>query len=187
MKTSTKAIAVLAAMVASPAWAGPLEDQVELLKKELLQLQQEMAAMRVVLARDSMGNVTFKAAGDRSDQVGGDFSATIGKSGVTRIGGFRSTEIATDDVLKVTGNYAATVGGSASTSVSGNVSHRATGSINIAAARSIVLEAGDQLMLKVGSASMLMQKNGDITITGTTISIKGSADVVIKGAKVVTN
>lgn len=187
MKRTMIAIAMLAALASAPSRAGPLEDQVELLKKELQQLQQEVAALRSVLARDSMGNVTFKAAGDRSDQVGGDFSTTIGKSGVTRFGGFRSTEIAKDDLLKVTGNYTATVGGSASTSVSGNASHRATGSINITAARSIVLEAGDQLMLKVGSASMLMQKNGDITITGTAISIKGSGDVVIKGAKVLQN
>lgn len=163
MKRTMIAIAMLAALASAPSQAGPLEDQVELLKKELLQLQQEVAALRAVLARDAMGNVTLRAAG------------------------FRSTEIAKDDVLKVTGNYTATVGGSASTSVSGNVSHRATGSVNVNAARSIVLEAGDQLMLKVGSASMLMQKNGEITITGSAISIKGSGDVVIKGSRILQN
>jgi type VI secretion system secreted protein VgrG len=61
------------------------------------------------------------------------------------------------------------------------------GSMSVAVARSIAIEAGDQILLKVGSASMLMRKDGSITLIGKAIDIKGSGDVVIKGSKVLTN
>ena len=49
--------------------------------------------------------------------------------------------------------------------------------------KKIAISAGDEIVLKTGSATITMQKNGDITIEGKQITIKGSGDVIIKGSK----
>jgi type VI secretion system secreted protein VgrG len=43
------------------------------------------------------------------------------------------------------------------------------------------------ITVKTGSASIQMKKNGDITIEGKTINIKGSGNVVVKGQKILQN
>lgn len=47
--------------------------------------------------------------------------------------------------------------------------------------------AEDELQIKVGSAELTMKKNGDITLIGNKINIKGSGDVIIKGSKIAEN
>lgn len=195
MRRTMIAAAMLAVFASGPAQTGPVEDALAHLNKELAALKNDVASLKSMLARDTLGNVSFRATGTRSDTVGsdassaigGDHSLSIGKSSVTRIGGFRSNEVAQNDVLKVTGNRTANVGGNLKTTVGRDASHQVGGSMAVAVARSITIEAGDQILFKVGSASLLMQKSGDISITGTLINIKGSGDVVIKGSKVLTN
>jgi len=47
--------------------------------------------------------------------------------------------------------------------------------------------AKDEISLKTGKASILLKKNGDITISGKKINIKGSSDVILKGSKIKEN
>ena len=54
-------------------------------------------------------------------------------------------------------------------------------------AKNITLTAQDKITLQTGSAKIVMSSNGDITISGNNINIKGSGNVVIKGSKVLTN
>lgn len=54
-------------------------------------------------------------------------------------------------------------------------------------AKSITLNADDKITIQTGSAKIVMKSNGDITLSGKTINIKGSGNVVIKGSKVLTN
>jgi type VI secretion system secreted protein VgrG len=51
-------------------------------------------------------------------------------------------------------------------------------------AKRVQIVAQDEISLKTGSASILMKKNGDITIKGKTINVKGSSDVIIKGSNI---
>jgi type VI secretion system secreted protein VgrG len=55
------------------------------------------------------------------------------------------------------------------------------------AGKTITISAGDQIVLKTGLATITMQKNGDITIEGKQITIKATADVVIKGQRILQN
>jgi len=50
-----------------------------------------------------------------------------------------------------------------------------------------MLEAEDELTIKVGKATLVMKKNGDITMNGKKITIKGDGDVVVKGSKIAEN
>ena len=54
-------------------------------------------------------------------------------------------------------------------------------------AKTITMQADDQITLKTGSAQIVMKKNGDITISGKNINVKGSGNVVLKGSKVSAN
>lgn len=54
-------------------------------------------------------------------------------------------------------------------------------------AKTITMNADDKITIKTGAAQIIMKSNGDITISGKTINIKGSSNVVIKGSKVLTN
>jgi type VI secretion system secreted protein VgrG len=52
---------------------------------------------------------------------------------------------------------------------------------------SVTIEAEDQLTVKCGQASIVLKKNGDISITGKEVSIKASGDIVLKGQKIIQN
>jgi len=54
-------------------------------------------------------------------------------------------------------------------------------------AQTITMTADDQITIKTGSASIVMKSNGDITISGGNINVKGSGNVVVKGSKVTNN
>jgi len=45
----------------------------------------------------------------------------------------------------------------------------------------------DQITLKCGSAEITLKKNGDITIKGKDIQLKGDGNVILKGSKVTSN
>ncbi len=195
MNRTLPALALTAAFACVPAQAGPLEDRIELLSKHVLELQDQVSLLRSMLNRDSTGKVVVTATANRNDLVGIDFSTSVGgnasssfgRSLSLAIGQSRSTEIGVDDLLTVTGNSTSNVGGSWNLNINGNATQRVTNSLSVAAAREILLQAGDQITLKTGSASIVMRKNGEITITGATIRVLGSGDVVIKGSKVLTN
>jgi len=46
------------------------------------------------------------------------------------------------------------------------------------------ITAADELVIKVGDAQIVMKKNGDITINGAKINVKGSGAIAIKGSTV---
>jgi len=54
-------------------------------------------------------------------------------------------------------------------------------------AKTITVDADDKIIIKTGAAQIVMKSNGDITLSGKTININASANVVIKGSKVITN
>ena len=50
-----------------------------------------------------------------------------------------------------------------------------------------VIDVTDELTLKSGDASIVLKKNGDITIKGKKITIEGSGDLILKGSKIAQN
>lgn len=195
MNRTLLSLALSAAFVAAPAQAGPLEDRVELLTKQLVELQDQVSQLRSMLNRDGTGKVVLTSTSNRNDLVGTDFSTSVGgnvsssfgRSLALAVGQSRTTQVGVNDLLTVTGSSTSNVGGNWSLNVSGSATQKATNNLSVAAARDLLVQAGDQITLKTGSASILMRKNGEITITGTTIQVLGSGDVVIKGSKVLSN
>lgn len=92
------------------------------------------------------------------------------------------------------GNVLQTAPGNRFDRVGGRWSQQVARDADLTVARELVVTAGDQLTLKSGSALIRLQKDGSIQISGTDIAIagirvqvKGSGDVVIKGARTLTN
>jgi len=54
-------------------------------------------------------------------------------------------------------------------------------------AQTITFKADEKIVIQTGTAKIVMTNNGDITISGNTINVKASSNVVIKGSKVITN
>ena len=50
-----------------------------------------------------------------------------------------------------------------------------------------MIDIKDQLTIKVGKATITMKKNGDITINGKNINVKGSGNIVMKAKKILEN
>ena len=117
-------------------------------------------------------------SGNRTRSVGKDETISIAATQKVSVDKNRSAAIAKDDGLSVGGNLATSVSKNAETTVTNNYSLDA---------KKIVIEAGTEISLKTGSASIVMKKNGDITINGKKINIKGSGDVIIKGSKIAEN
>jgi len=54
-------------------------------------------------------------------------------------------------------------------------------------AKKLILTAEDIVVIKSGAASIELRKNGTVRFTGSTINVKGSENVTVKGSKVFGN
>ena len=146
---------------------------------------------RTKTIKNSEGSTIGK---DRDKSVGENQSESIGKNKTIDVGENHTETIGKDKQLDVGANHTEsiaknmtiTIGKDLSEAVDGKYSEKVIKEYDLKA-KKISMTADDEIMLKTGSASILMKKNGDITIKGNNINIKGSGNVVIKGSKVTAN
>lgn len=131
-------------------------------------------------------NRTETVGRDESIIVGGKRSEIVGGQSELQIGASRVEEIGVNHTLQVDKDETLVIGGNSRTEIAGTSQQVITKEQSLSAKR-ISLTAADQIMLKTGKAMIVMKKNGDVTITGVTINVKGSGNVVIKGSKVSDN
>jgi type VI secretion system secreted protein VgrG len=139
----------------------------------------------------------------RTKTVGASETATIGASQTTSVGASQTISVGASQTISIGAKRGITIGADLVQSVGGNYSEDVGKSRSAKVAEDETVEAGkkitfvaeDQIVLKTGSATLLMKKNGDITIEGKNIMIKGSGainieaskDVVLKGQKIANN
>lgn len=131
-------------------------------------------------------NQTENIGKDKSIRVGDNHTETIGKDATINIGKNISIDVGDDHKENIGKNMTVTVGKDLKESVKGKYTESVTKEYGLKA-KSITMSADDQITLKTGSAKIIMKKNGDITISGKNINIKGSGNVVVKGSKVTMN
>ncbi|MEM9378339.1 MAG: type VI secretion system tip protein VgrG [Planctomycetota bacterium] len=160
---------------------------------------------------EKIGNDRSLSVGaNKSETVGETKSVTVGKTHTESIGTDMSVSVGDDRTLEVGSNLSEVVGsnhvcsvgedatidvGNALTISTGKTMETTVGTdrtLTVAkesshSAKKIMLTADDELILKVGKASLVMKKNGDITLKGKKITVKGSGDVVLKGSKIAQN
>ena len=127
--------------------------------------------------------------------IGAAYQVTVGAAMNETIGGLKAEVIGAAKIVAV--------GASSSENVGINKSVEAGKDIDVESGKKMSLTSGDdfsidghkkgvieikdQLTIKVGSASITLKKNGDITIDGKTINVKGSGNIVMKAKKILEN
>lgn len=123
-------------------------------------------------------NQDITIGANRGVMVEGNLDETIKKNSMVDVTGNMTTMVHKNNELTIDKNQTEKVGGTHSLSVTKEYS---------AKAKKIQLTADDEITLKTGSASIILKKNGDITIKGKNITLNGSGNVVIKGSKIAEN
>jgi type VI secretion system secreted protein VgrG len=112
------------------------------------------------------------------ETIGASRTEIVGGNSTEEVGQQKSVTVRGDQQVEITKDSKETVGENRTLTVKKNYGTKA---------KKITLEADDELTIKVGKATLVMKKNGDITMNGNKISLKGDGDVVIKGAKIAEN
>jgi type VI secretion system secreted protein VgrG len=116
--------------------------------------------------------------GVKTESVGMEKSENIGGNRSLNVGGDKNETIAKNRVVSVTKDQQTTIGGQQQTSVTKE---------SILNAKKVQIVAEDEIQFKTGSATITLKKNGDISVNGKKIEIKGSGDVIIKGSTIKEN
>jgi type VI secretion system secreted protein VgrG len=152
--------------------------------------------------RDSTvgANETATVALQRTRRVGVNETISIGAAQEITVGGIQAIAVGASQEVRVGANQSTSVEKNLSTDVGADETRSVTGgrisSIgkddSIHVGKNFILDADDSVTIRTGSASIVMKKDGTITIKGKDIAIQGSgkigikasSDVVVKGSKV---
>ena len=143
--------------------------------------------------------------------IGGAYQVTVGAAMNETIGAAKAEEIGAAKSVNVGANSSENVGKNKSVDAGSNISESAGKNFSLDAGKDVTANAGSKMMLSsgddfgisggkkgviniaeqltitCGSASITMKKNGDITIQGKTINLKGSGNIVMKATKILEN
>jgi type VI secretion system secreted protein VgrG len=132
-------------------------------------------------------NETIAIKKDRQESVSENETVLIGKDQKLSVDGNRTRDVGKDETVTISGGQQLKVEKTRKTDIGQDD--------QVQVGKKYVIDAGDQITLQAGSASIVLKKDGTITIKGKDISIDGggkisikaSSDVVLKGSKVTQN
>ncbi len=144
---------------------------------------------------ESIGvNKSISVGSNHQESIGQSKTLSVGVNHTESIGKTCTIDIGKDKNITVAENHTESIDKDMSISISKDLEETVGGKYTedvakeyALRAKSITMEADDQITLKTGSAKIVMKKNGDITISGKNINVKGSGNVVLKGSKVTSN
>ena len=119
--------------------------------------------------------------------VGAAQEVTVGAMRALTVGANQDTNVGVNHSVSVGSNQDISIGADRSLSVDGNLTESVKKDYSHKTDKKISIEAGDEITIKTGKAKIVMKKNGDITIEGKTINIKGSGNIVMKAKKILEN
>jgi type VI secretion system secreted protein VgrG len=129
------------------------------------------------------GLLAISAGGALAETVGLAKASTVGGSSSESVGGGKSLTVGADLNETVANNRTVKVQGDLKENIAGQHNESVTKEYMLQA-KKIQLVATDEISLKAGDATVVLEKNGDITINGNKINVVGSGDVTIKGSKI---
>jgi type VI secretion system secreted protein VgrG len=132
-------------------------------------------------------NESISIGKDRTVAVGKNQTLNVAKIESTSVGENRSLDVGKDETINIGKNQSLSVAETRTTSVGKDDT--------ISIGKKLTIDVGDQITIQTGSASILMKKDGTITIKGKDITLQGSGkinvkasgDVIVKGSKVAQN
>lgn len=132
---------------------------------------------------------------DETTNVGNDRTENVEHDEKITIGNDRTEKVGNNETISIGKNRKEDVGDNETVSIGKNRDHDVGKDDTLNVGKNLTMVAGDMITLKTGAASIVMKKNGDITIKGKNITVQGSgkinatasSTVTIKGSKVLTN
>ena len=137
---------------------------------------------------ESVGkNETITITGDRQESVGGGETVDITKD--------RNHSVSKNDSLNVSENQNITIAKNQTISIDEARTTSVAKNDELSVGKKLIVTAADEITFTAGDASIVMKKNGEITISGKDITVNGSgkitvkasSDLVLKGSKVAAN
>jgi|HubBroStandDraft_6_1064221.scaffolds.fasta_scaffold10929_5 type VI secretion system secreted protein VgrG len=130
-----------------------------------------------------------------SVNIGATQTINVGAAQTVSIGASQSTTIGAGQTISVGADLAETIAGNHSENTSQDRAASIGQNDGLTVGKVLTIEAGDQIAIKTGKASIVLSKDGTITIEGKDITIKGSGkiveeasgDMVLKGSKILQN
>jgi len=144
----------------------------------------------------TVGLVRAKTIGvSETVNIGTTQSINVGAAQTVNVGANQSTTIGAGQTINIAADLSETIGGNHSENVTGDRSASIGGNDALQVGKVLAIEAADEIAIKTGSASIVMKKDGTITIEGKDITLKGSGkiveqasgDMVLKGSKILQN
>ena len=130
-------------------------------------------------------NETIGAA--KAEEIGAAKSVNVGASSSENIGSNKSVNVGANSSENVGKDKSVDAGNNITETAGKKMSLTSGDDFSIKGGKKGVIDIADQLTIKCGSASITMKKNGDITIEGKTINVKGSGNIVMKATKILEN
>lgn len=143
----------------------------------------------------SIGNDRNKTVGNnQTESIGKNKTIDVGDNHTETIGKNMSLSVGKNITIDISDNHTETIGKNMTIGIQKDLRETVDGKYTETVtkeyalkAKTITMEADDQITFKTGSATIVMKKNGDITISGANINVKGSGNVVVKGSKITNN
>ncbi len=140
-------------------------------------------------------NQDIEVENDETHGVGHDRQKTIDHDETTHVKHDRTETVDNDETITVHANRTETVDKDESITIGGNRTETVGKDDSLTVAKNLTITAGDQISLTTGSASIVMKKDGTITIKGKDITLNGSGqitgkaskDIILKGQKILQN
>jgi type VI secretion system secreted protein VgrG len=122
----------------------------------------------------SVGSNRRKSVGhDETTEIGHDRTESVGQNESITIGANRTESVGKDESITIAGNLTESVGKSASISIGQDQT--------LTVGKTLTIRAGDEMVLQCGAASVVLKKDGTISIKGMNIDIKGAGSINLKG------
>jgi len=137
-------------------------------------------------SEDVKKNETISIGENRTENVGKDETISIANNRTEDVGKDETITISDNQTLNIGKNRNESVGKDETVSIGESRTHQIGKDDGLDVGKNLMVKAGDQIVLKTGSASIIMKKNGNITIEGKDITVKASGKVNVKAASTVT-
>jgi type VI secretion system secreted protein VgrG len=127
--------------------------------------------------------------------IGAMQTVDIGAAQTITVGASQTTTIGAGQTVNIGADLSESIGGGHTESVGKDRAAAIAGSDSLDVGKAFSLTAADEISITTGDASIVMKKDGTITISGKNITIKGSGkinaeasgDMTLKGSKILQN
>jgi type VI secretion system secreted protein VgrG len=160
--------------------------QITVLQRRIASVEKEVAVLKSAI-KIANGTMRVTIETEKREAIGANELIEIGGNSQHRIGRSRTETVASNRTVTVGADQVETIGGDLSLQVGGNTTQQSGRNVNLTAGKQFLIAAADEITLKAGQASIVLKKNGAISIRGSNIRAEASGDLVLKGARIQQN